>query len=714
MSTAIPLNGAATVAPGAPARRSKAIPLIAPKPTPVEAPADLPEITSQTEIPWNERLGTDLKLMTTNDSWEKARIIAKSFPERIKLGQDTQTKEPIVTIDDKSYVVNKKGFSAQDLNDFVAETGQYLPASILSGGASILARFGLGLINYGATETGREAATYLSGGKKPDEGLIDFGDVGTTATVGATAEALLPPVVKMGGRTVRKIWDGFKAANSMGEDVLDAVITAASAGDMQGLQKALKLAEGTDAGGIPLTSGQSTGNRAALETEAMMRESAGAYGEGATQVIKQADDAQMDQIARQAENLQRDVAGGTGFAPDTPTAIGSRLQGDLIAEEAKRKSVAGAAQEEAKELVRTKPVYVMGDAFASGVSKMMNIPREMGIGKEMMERLPDLKSAMTKVSRISALLGKGTVTKAKYSAIIDFRKSVQAGIDQAGPQTTEGVALINMKSQIDDMVEDALTRKLLSGDPDVVATVKNANSLWRSYKKDFFKSRPDKFGNTDAAGGRMSQILGGETPERVVSFFANISKAAPKKETRELFNRVKTIFGEDSEQIQLIKDAVIYKMFTNSSRKGKTAITRSDIVKNYTEFFTKSGSLGDVMFSAAERDSIRKFAGNVARTIPAEELINPSGTGRFMARLFADMGNGGLVARIGSMARGLPILGEMGGAGYARSLAYMDRLTSAPWGAMATAGIEKKPVKEKLGDAIKSISETIDGGGFSQ
>ena len=712
MSKAVPLGGAsaATVAPvPAPARRSKAIPLVTPKPTPVEAPADLPEITSQTEIPWNKRIGTDLKLMTTNDSWEKARIIAKSFPDRIKLGQDTRTNEPIVTIDDKSYVVNKKGFSAQDLNDFVAETGQYLPASILSGGASILARFGLGLISYGATETGRETATYLSGGKKSDEGLIDFGDVGTTATVGATAEALLPPVVKLGGRTIRKIWDGFKTASPMGEDVLDAVITAASAGDTQGVQKALKLAEGKDAGGIPLTLGQSTGNRAALETEAMMRESAGAYGEGATQVIKQADDAQMDQIARQAENLQRDVASGTGFAPDTPTAIGSRLQGDLIAEEARRKAVAGAAQEEAKILVRTKPVYVMGDAFASGVRKMMDIPREMGIGKEMMERLPDLKSAMTKVSRISALLGKGTVTKAKYSAIIDFRKSVQAGIDQAGPQTTEGVALINIKSQIDDMVEDALTRKLLSGDPDVVATVKNANSLWRSYKKDFFKSRPDKFGNTDAAGGRMAQILGGETPERVVSFFANISKAAPKKETRELFNRVKTIFGENSEQIQLIKDAVIYKMFTNSSRKGKSAITRSDIVKNYTEFFTKSGSLGEAMFSAAERDSIRKFAGNVARTIPAEELINPSGTGRFMARLFADMGNGGMIARIGSMARGLPILGEMGGAGYARSLAYMDRLTSAPWGAMATAGIETEPVKEKLGDAIKSISETIDG-----
>jgi len=706
MATAIPLMGAAVV--GAAPKRATAVPLFDKEPVPLERTVDIPEITSQKEIPWYNRLAADAKLMLTSDPWEKARIIIKSFPKRTELMVDTETNQPIVSIDGNPYMINKKGISLQDINDLTAEAGSYIIPSLLSGGASILARFGLGLVTYGAVEAGRETGTFLAGGKKSGDGIIDFSDVGTVAGIGGIAEGFLPPVVKIGGRVVRKLWS---SVTSMSDDVLTAVITAASSGDDRGLREAMKMARGSDSGKIPLTRGQSTGSRTDLETEAMMRESTGAYGEAAHDVIKQADESQMKRIISEAEDVQAEVSTGGGFAPDAPTTIGTRLQSDLIQEEAKRKAVAGAAQDAAKVAVVESPVYVTAKAIDDGISSILSAPKDRSIGAQMLNTMVYATNAIRTVKTIKKAMERGRITKVHYGAIVDFRRRLGGNINQAGPHTEEGALLIEMKSRLDDMVDTALTKGLIEGDAATIGLIKDANKLWSQYKKDFFKARPDRFGNTDMAGKRIQEVLGNETPERIVNFFANVSKNAPKKETGELFVRMQRIFGKESEQIQLIKDAVIYRLFTNATRRGSADITRTDIVKNYVDFFQKNSSLANLMFNNVERSQIRKFVGNVARTMPAEQLINPSGTGRFLARFFSDMVGGGITARISSMARGLPIIGDVGGAGYARALAYMDRLSSAPLGAVSVAAVRKgedSTSRKTLERAVQGISEFLE------
>jgi hypothetical protein len=706
MAKAIPLGKAGVVA--ATPKSATAVPLFDKEPVPFKHTADIPEITSQEEIPWHNRLAADAKLLMTSDPWEKARIIIKSFPKRTELMVDTETNQPIVSIDGNPYMINKVGLSAQDINDLTAETGSYIIPSLLSGGASLLARLGLGALTYGATEAVREAGTYVAGGKKADAGIIDFSDVGTVGGVGAVAEAFLPPIMKIGGRAVRKLWS---SARPMSEDVLTAVITAASTGDDRGLREAMKMAKGSDTGKIPLTRGQSTGSRADLETEAMMREGTGAYGEAAHDVIKQADAAQMGRIISEAEGVQSRVAAGGGFAPDAPTTIGSRLQSDLIQEEAKRKAVASAAQTAAKAAVVEKPAYVAGEAMKDGISRILSAAKDRGIGAQMLNTMVYAPKVIQTVKTLQKAMERGRITKGHYGAIVDFRKRLGGNINQAGAHTEEGALLIDMKSRLDDMVDTALTKGLIDGDAATIGLIKDANKLWSQYKKDFFKARPDRFSNTDMAGKRIQEVLGNETPERVVNFFANVSKNAPKKETGELFIRMQRIFGKESEQIQLIKDAVVYRLFTNATRRGSADITRTDIVKNYTDFFQKNSSLANLMFNSAERSQIRKFVGNVARTMPAEQMINPSGTGRFLARFFNDMTGGGITARISSMVRGVPIVGDAGGAGYARALAYMDRLTSAPLGAVSVASVRKgedSTSRQMLERAAQGISEFLE------
>lgn len=706
MGTAVPLGQVQEQGGRMP---TKAVPLFDQSPTEVTA-ADLPEITSQGEIPWDERLGVDLKLMMTGDPWEKARIITKSFPDRAELMVDTETNEPIVALDGKKYLINKKGFSWQDVNDLTAETGAYLPASVLSGGTSILGRLLMGAITYGATDITKQAGTYAVGGKKEGEAPIDLGKAGTVASVGGLVEAAAPPLLKAGGRLIKTLWSKSKFPQ-MSSAALDAIIAAASTGDADAMRRAISSIKGTSQGNIPMTVGQQTGGKAALETEAMMRESASAYGEGATDVIKKFDDNQLQAIISEAEALQGQVGGGSGFGAEVPSNIGSRLQGDIIAEEAKRKASAGAAQEAKKLAVIESPVYVTGDAFEQGMNNVLSVPRDMGIGAQTLNSMVHAPQIIKRVKTFQKAFERGKITKANYATIMDFTRDIGNRIAAVGAHTPEGAMLTQMKSRTNDMVDEALTKGLVEGDAATIGLVKDANKLWAKYKTDFFKARPDKFGNTDAAGGRIAQILGGETPERVVSFFANVSKNAPKKETRELFTKMEDIFGPESEQIQMIKDAVIYRLFTNANRRGSADITRTDIVKNFTEFFVKNKSLSTVMFKPGEIESIRRFVGNVARTMPAEQMINPSGTGRFIARFFSDMSSGGFLARIGAASKGVPLAANMGGTGYARALAYADRLSGSPLTAIATAAVDKEEggVPRNAANNLKDAYNTLLG-----
>ena len=658
----------------------------------------LPEITSQTAIPWNERIGTDLKLTFTSEPWEKARIIAKSFPDRVELFQDVKNKAPVISLDGTRFSVNKKGMSPADFQDFVAETGHYLIPSILSGGTSLLTRLGFGAFTYGAAETVRQVGTGLFGGKgQTDKDMIgtfvspiDAKKVGATSAIGGLTEAFLPPVLKIGGKGLRKIWSAGKP-NVAG---LNAVINAAASGSAKDLQQALELVRGVS-GSSPiestLTAGQRSGNPALLETEAMMREGTGAYGDGATKVIQGADESQMAVIANEAVNLQSKVGGGSGFNPQVPAAIGTTLQDTLQQIEAKTRAAAGAKMEAGRTAMDQAPAFITGGTLFRGIDTMLKIPASRGIRADLLGDMPQAKAVMQRLRSTRNNLKNGRISIVDYKNIETFRRSLNRRINNldVAKGAEERALLLEMKTTLDNSIDDALTKGLMHGDKTTIQMVKDGRAMWADYMKKFFPRQKDRFNQIDLAGNKLQKILSGETPENVVNFFVNVTRAGPKRETLELFDRMKSIFGEGSEQILLIKDAVIYRMFTNSQLKGKGDITRTSIVKNYFDFFNKNSSLANKMFSLEEREIIRQFVGQVSRTIPAEMRMNPSGTGMVIARLLRDVGSGGLVARIGSLVKGMPIVGGVGGQGYAKTLAYVNRLTSAPWGAATVAGTDR-------------------------
>jgi len=683
-----------------------------------DADADeLPEITSQTAIPAYQRMGTDFKLLFTSKPWEKARIIAKSFPERVEVLQDIKTKEPIIKLDDNHFVVNKKGVSQQDFNDFIAETGAYVIPTVLSGGTSIFVRFGLGLITYSAAETAREFATSLFGGKSKEDletkGPVDVGKVGGVGLLGATTEAFAPPVLKIGGRALRKLWQGGKGVSTA---AIDKVINAAASGDDDALRQAVQSLKPATvaAGDIPLTLGQQTGSRSAQETEAMMREGTGSYGARANTIMRSADARQMAAIERKAGEVQADVGAGTGFSPDAPYQVGAHLQSSIIQREAAERATAEAEQLAIKEMLRRgEPSLIPNYIMHSGIERALAIPSERAIRANMLNLMPDASQVLNQLRRVRRYLRQGKASQTNYAFVHDFSRSLNKRITtvNADPlRAEEGALLLEIKSRLTETIDNALTKGLIHGDPATISAVKAGNKTWSEYMKRYFQRPPGRFGQVDLAGRNLMKILGDESPEKVTGFFVNVTRGAPRKETGDLFRRVQEIFGKESIEIQLIKDAVIYRMFTNATQKGKAEITRTAIVKNYFDFFNKSKSLADTMFTAQERDSIRKFIGQVSRTIPAEVVMNPSGSGHVVARLLHDMGSGGLVARITQLADGVPMIGNYGGAGYAKTLAYTRRLSSAPWGGMIVAGSEKdrdSPAQRAVRGTAGAVEELI-------
>lgn len=702
MVTLVPLSSTPKVNPNVGQtkvvpQKLKLVPLFEKPIGAVSDAGSMPEITSQKTVPWTERIGTDFKLLATSEPWEKARIIQTSFPDRVELFQDTETKEPVIALDGTHFVVNKKGISPADFQDFVAETGSYLIPSILSGGTSLLGRLGLGALTYGAAEGVRQVATGLFGGKGQTDkemisrylGPIDARKVGATALTGGITEAILPPIFKIGGKALRKLWGRGKQSPA----ALNAVINAASSGDDEALQKALQLTRGTDESPIAstLTRGQRGGNPRVLETEAMMREGTGAYGDAATGVMRSHDARQMDVIADQAVKLQERVGSGSGFTPTAPAIIGGRLQDSLQQLEAKTQAAAAAKMEAGRTAMNEAPAFITGGTLLRGVETMLQIPAGRGIRADLLNLMPHATAVVGTLRRTRNNLKKGKISIIDFKNIDSFRRSLGKRIGNL--DVTKGgeerALLLEMKTTLDNSIDTALTQGLMHGDVATMKLVKEGRAVWSDYMKKFFPRQKDRFGQIDLAGNKLQKILSGETPENVVNYFVNVTRSGPKRETLELFDRVKNIFGEGSEEIALVKDAVIHRMFTNAQLKGKGDITRVSIVKNYFDFFNKNSSLANKMFNLEEREAIRQFVGQVARTIPAEMRMNPSGSGHLIARLLRDVGSGGMVARISSLANRVPIVGDMGQAGYARTLAYANRLTSAPWGAAVTAGANK-------------------------
>ena len=635
---------------------------------------DMPEIT-EAGIGFFESAIPNLKLGLTMDPNEKAGIIGDHFKDDQRFGgvYADEQGNPIVEWEGSPYYVNKPGLSAQDGNDILAQGVQFLPASRAAAGArSIGGRVAAALPSYAATDIAQQAGTIASGGKEN----IDLGQSGVTAGIGATVEGLAPPVLKSASRAGRSALEAGRKAIFPRYVPKQATPSNIS---------------------IPLTEGQRTKDINLVRREEAARQ--GGYGDTASDILNRFDDRQLDAIRSQADELQ---PGHTGFDTSAPTDIGERLQTRLIDEKSSRKSAVNSAYDDAANLSKSNPARITREGIYEIADEILKVPQEMHIVREQLAQMPLLRTALDRAKTFKNMAQNERFKPQNFARIEGVRKSLNNLYKDAPKGSTEETAIRNVIAKLDTWTDEAITRGMMDGDPDTIEAIKWARSTAKKYFADFGKGK-----GADPSGSTMMKLLDEKqaSPIQVINFITGAGKVRASAQSIGLVKRIKSIFGESSEEVALLKDAFLMKAFTGVSR-GERNVTREAIVKGGRELIQGDGkALASELFTSDELKRISKLINETAFTITPADARNPSRSAYTMMQLFRD---NNLLSFLGRGVRSLPLGAEVGGALVeggggvtARGMVnQLDRLTSMPLvtAGAAASGLQAYEARNDLSD----------------
>ncbi|MTI10185.1 hypothetical protein [Curvivirga aplysinae] len=591
----------------------------------------------------------DPRVELTTDPMEKAKIYSDGWwnfgdPE---LSVD-KYDNPILTWTDEngnstSAYVNKPGFSGRDVGDIVSQAGQFLiPATKLPKlfkGANALTRMMVAGGGDAAVSAGQQAILTGTGIKEE----MDLGKVGEDGLIGATTEALLPPMIKA----------GKKAFNVARESLPGSEVAKSTA--LEGGETVVESMADDPIDQIPLTRGQAMpegqGRIAQLQKEEALRQ--GHRGEGAQNVMEEFSQRQDAAIDDAAQGIRDQI--GAGSPADGSRGIGEQLQKNFIEAEQSVKAQVGkaydAVDDQAVE-VSLRDTDELHKRLNSVVEDMAIDLDEANVLQGVLKRAAKFKSSSVQGvvgggNKASVVGGLDTVQTKNLRELEFFRRSINSSMGGNTTQT-EKAALSRMKSVLDDWVDEAVEKGLFSGDLEAIKQLKFARELRAEYGRLF-----QRIGN-DKTGRLAVQILNenNATPEQVVNMLLGTGTLTSRAEQVGMVKRFKSVFGEDSDQIKLMKDAFLLKAFNPRHTETNAAAIRRNAFNLFKD--SKEGSsLFQELFSKQERQHIHRFAMTVNKTIPPKTALNNSNSANFMIRFLRESG-----LLTSSVLRFAPLVGD--------------------------------------------------------
>ena len=586
-----------------------------------------------------EALIPNLKMMMVRDDLGKAEVIERSFSGDERFGGVFADKfdNPMIVWDDKPYYMNKPGFSQQDFGTFVGEFIKYIPAAkIVKGASTLRGMVSRGVPSYGATEVASQAAEGLitpkttAASKRPLSDLAEEAGIGTAIGVGADlAMATVPPVVKAAvrplARGVAKATEGLpRYVARTTEAVSDALNPT-----VQSSKYPLTVGQ---RGAKPPTGGPGEKVTPQLEAEEVIRR-APSTDPSASGVIRSFDDAQLQEIVDDATTIQREMGSGrAATAPggdDVPGYAAEAVQA-VVGGRAVGLKKAASEGYEAVRAAENPPIMsrqgVLKTAEAAAQAVRGSSKGELGIAAINLEDMPALKRHLEYLSSIKKMAENPNFKGQPLKVIHGYQKSLNTAIGTAVPGSPERLALGRIKSVIDNAVYDGIEEGFMFGDQAVLDQLKNATGLYRQY-----------MGLTGKGTGRNTQEKAANkilekltnpnaTPYELVSTLFGHAKFNPNQTMGVVIDRLKSILPENEydEVVALLKDGVLEKAF---SGRGRSGVTRTNIVNNFEDVFVKQRGIINKLFSPEEIASIRQFRQDVLPSMWAEVKLNPSGSG---------------------------------------------------------------------------------------
>tara|TARA_B100001057_G_scaffold231658_1_gene231917 strand:- start:13782 stop:16013 length:2232 start_codon:yes stop_codon:yes gene_type:complete len=615
---------------------------------PIEYP-NIPEATEMVDQAPGiiEALMPNLKAFFARDDAGKAEIFKDAFKDDPRFGgiYSDKFENPMIVWNEQPFYINKPGFSGQDIGTFIGEIIKFLPASkYVSGAKTLLGTVARGLPAYSTTEAiGKGVENIMTPettkAKKQELGDV-VTDIGSATALGVAADTLLPPVAKGIGKVFAK---GAEKVGIKLPKFSPEVIKSTSKYELtKGQQRSLPPKSTFD----PQPTDQ-------LEKEDLMRRAAGSGGQ---KVIKVFDEAQTDEIVKDAQALQNEFGSGKPFTnldePDVTGAAGEEIQSIVSKRAGEMKTEAGELYNDARNPVLDTRMTRDGirKAVGEAIFKITN-PREgLGIIGAELDQMPILKRELTFLKKLLKASNNPRFKDQDLNTLHSFQKRLNRSFRTAAPGSPEKLALGEIKGTFDNALFKGIDEGFIYGDEDALKALQNATGLYKDYMGLTGKIK-GATPQQKASNKILEKITNPEyTPRQVANAIFGHSKFAPNQALPLAIDKLKSILPEEesAQVIALLKDGILEKAFAGT---GKSGVTRTNIVNNYNDIFVKQKRIIEKLFSPEEIKKIADFRRNVMPTLWAEIKLNPSGTGYILASALTRN-------RIFSSLKMVPIAGE--------------------------------------------------------
>jgi hypothetical protein len=607
--------------------------------------AQTPEITSAMVGPM-ESFKMFLGTLSTTDPRALQDIVLKSV-EGSQGGEDAQGN-PYVVINNKPFYTNKTGLSPVDAIGFGGDLLAFLPVGKFASMAkNVASRLGIASVASGAISTGKEIGAQLLG----SEQQLDTTKIALDAAFGGggqlVGDALTTfirnrkPVLNASGNISTQFADELKKAGinindfgSKGQEVLISAYKNLGSSFAKEAERVTGAARSAEAGGIPLTTGQATGDVRQIAKEEAMRQ--GARGGIAQKIMQKFEEGQKAAVGQRATAIGEEIAPASTVA--TQTEAGGMLFETL---RAKQKELKGAASKAYNETdLRT--LAIPTETTSTLTSKISDAIKQ-GDFILNKENTPAAANAYDALVNIIPKVDKANITQINLKSLESTRRTL-GQYYKAAANDADRTAVSVLTKQFDDWLDDTVTKGLASGDVDQLAKLKDARTLSRDY---FNKFKVDPRSADVDAQKVIDKIVSKDlTPVETMNYLFGAAKLGDNQTAVRTAKKFKEIFGENSPEFDEFRRAAYLRLVQDTQGNIKPA---SKIVGEVDELILGRGSaLAKEIFTPEQTRSLRQFRSAISKTLTPAEATNPSKTGYEIARLGEDIFKGvGIISALG-------------------------------------------------------------------
>lgn len=469
------------------------------------------------------------------------------------------------TLGDKKYYMNPPGLDVQDVSETIGEGLAYSAGGL---GGSLLKGYGLlaRMFGTGAAETGVNYAAQKMAGR--DE--VDKTEMAISGLAGGVFEGLTP--------VVSALWRKVKNSGVGDAQAGKAIAQRLGAGDLTEVQQKQlgnmvrnldpdQVTPETILQHIELnqtpTLGSLTKNQDILDTEHLAKNSG---RESTRKRFQMIDEANQTGLRNSMDTFQDTLSGGSKQTGDYYDA--AQRIGDAVSAKAKeaKKGVSNAYDSVDDVYVGVNEFKNAPDRFKKAISNS-NIVLDPSVTNNANAAIKDMQSSIAKL---------GDAKGVSWKAVEAQRQRINGLV--SGSQSTDKKAMITIKNEYDNIVNDAFENEILSGSAESLSKLKDARGLAADYFKKFQSKE-------DGAKVIKKWVDKGVTPEKISNAFLSktgvLGQNAP-----EVAKAYLNVVGRGSTEHNLLKELAIQR-FTADKGRAEIRGKLTDAMKNGKTFMNE-------------------------------------------------------------------------------------------------------------------------------